>query len=51
MECLNLHLVFLLETTGDLLVAAINSQKSKKLLKATKWAAFQTDWRMFKYFK
>ena len=36
---------------GDLLVAAINSQEFKEIIKATKWAAFQTDWRMFKYFK
>ena len=36
---------------GDLLVAAINSQEFKEIIKATKWAVFQTDWRMFKYFK
>ena len=36
---------------GDDIVKAINSPKFKEIIKATKWGAFQTDWRMFKYFK
>ena len=36
---------------GDLIVKAINTPEFKEIIKATKWAAFQTDWRMFKYFK
>jgi hypothetical protein len=30
---------------------AIESDKFKEIIKATKWGNFQTDWRMFKYFK
>lgn len=36
---------------GNNIVAAINSNEFKSLLKYTKWSTFQTDWRMFKYFK
>ena len=36
---------------GDGIVKAINSDAFKEIIKATKWGAFQTDWRMFKYFK
>ena len=36
---------------GDDIVAAINTDDFKEIIKATKWGAFQTDWRMFKYFK
>ena len=36
---------------GDDIVRAINSDEFKEIIKATKWGAFQTDWRMFKYFK
>jgi hypothetical protein len=36
---------------GDDLIAAINSDRFKTILKATKWGTFQTEWRMFKYFK
>ena len=36
---------------GDLVVNAINTPEFKEIIKATKWAAFQTDWRMFKHFK
>jgi hypothetical protein len=36
---------------GDKIVEAINSVKFKEILKYTKWSTFQTDWRMFKYFK
>jgi hypothetical protein len=36
---------------GDCIVKAINSNKFKQILKYTKWSTFQTDWRMFKYFK
>lgn len=36
---------------GDALVKAINSPRFKEIVKATKWGVFQTDWRMFKYFK
>ena len=36
---------------GDLIVAAINTAKFQEILKATKWLAFQTEWRFFKYLK
>ena len=36
---------------GDDIVKAINTNEFKEIIKATKWTAFQTDWRMFKYFK
>jgi hypothetical protein len=36
---------------GDDIVKAINTNEFKEIIKATKWGAFQTDWRMFKYFK
>tara|TARA_R110000796_G_scaffold21137_3_gene62390 strand:- start:2257 stop:3552 length:1296 start_codon:yes stop_codon:yes gene_type:complete len=36
---------------GDALIRAINSDIFKQILKYTKWSIFQTDWRMFKYFK
>uniref|UniRef100_A0A6C0K7Q2 site-specific DNA-methyltransferase (adenine-specific) n=1 Tax=viral metagenome TaxID=1070528 RepID=A0A6C0K7Q2_9ZZZZ len=36
---------------GDDIVTAINSDKFKEIIKATKWGAFQTDYRMFNYFK
>mgnify|MGYP003144876959 CR=1 FL=1 len=36
---------------GDEIVKAINTDEFKQIIRATKWAAFQTQWRMFKYFK
>jgi len=36
---------------GDDILKAINTDEFKEIIKATKWGAFQTDWRMFKYFK
>lgn len=36
---------------GDQIVEAVNSDAFKEIIKATKWGAFQTDYRMFKYFK
>ena len=36
---------------GDDIVKAINSDEFKEIIKATKWGAFQIDYRMFKYFK
>jgi hypothetical protein len=36
---------------GDDIVKAINTDAFKEVIKATKWGAFQTDYRMFKYFK
>jgi adenine-specific DNA-methyltransferase len=36
---------------GDDIIKAINTDEFKEIIKATKWAAFQTDWRMFKYLK
>lgn len=35
---------------GDEIVKAINSDEFKEIIKATKWATFQTDYRMFQYF-
>jgi tRNA1(Val) A37 N6-methylase TrmN6 len=36
---------------GDEILKAIDSDAFKKIIAATKWGAFQTDYRMFKYFK
>ena len=36
---------------GDCIVEAINTDEFKEIVKATKWGAFQTDWRMFQYFR
>ena len=36
---------------GDNICKAINSIDFKEILKYTKWSTFQTDWRMFKYFR
>ena len=36
---------------GDKIIKAINSDYFKEILKATKWSSFQTDYRMFYYFK
>jgi hypothetical protein len=39
------------KSEGDKIVAAINSDAFKKIILATKWNTFYTEWRMFKYFK
>jgi len=36
---------------GDDIVNAINTEEFKEIIKATKWGAFQTDYRMFKHFR
>jgi hypothetical protein len=36
---------------GDLILKAIQTPKFKNIIAATKWGAFQTDYRMFKNFK
>ena len=36
---------------GSTILNAIDTDKFKQIIKATKWSAFQTDYRMFKYFK
>ena len=36
---------------GDMILKAIDTDAFKTIIKATKWGAFQTDYRMFKYFK
>jgi hypothetical protein len=36
---------------GDKLVSFINSDIGKAIVAASKWSTFQTDWRMFTYFK
>ena len=36
---------------GDDICKAIQSDKFNMVLKNTKWTTFQTDWRMFRYFK
>ena len=36
---------------GDDIVKAINSDRFKEIIKATKWGIFQTEYKMFKYFK
>ena len=36
---------------GDDIVKAMNSDEFKEIIKATKWGTFQTDYKMFKYFR
>lgn len=36
---------------GDAIVDAINSDQFKEIIKATKWGTYQTEHRMFKYFR
>jgi len=36
---------------GDLILKAIETPIFKKIIAGTKWATFQTDYRMFKYFR
>ena len=36
---------------GELILKAIETPEFKKIIAATKWGAFQTDYRMFNYFK
>jgi hypothetical protein len=36
---------------GDEILRAIDTDVFKTIIKATKWGAFQTDYRMFKYFR
>jgi hypothetical protein len=36
---------------GELILKAIETPDFKKIIAATKWGAFQTDYRMFRYFK
>jgi hypothetical protein len=36
---------------GDCIVEAINTDDFKEIIKATKWGSFQTDYKMFKYFR
>ena len=35
---------------GEQWISVIQSPTFKEILRATKWGAFQTDYRMFKYF-
>lgn len=51
MSCICFGILIKSKEEGDKIVKAINSDKFKKILKYTKWSTFQTDWRMFKYFK
>ena len=39
------------EADGDKLIEFIESEDGRNLVLASKWSTFQTDWRMFKYFK
>lgn len=36
---------------GDKIIKGLNSPIFKEIVKATKWGSFQTDWRMFRYFR
>ena len=36
---------------GNDIIKAINTDEFKEIIKATKWGAFQTNFKMFKYFK
>ena len=39
------------KTQGDDIVKAINTDEFQEILRATKWGAFQIDYRMFRYFR
>ena len=39
------------EADGDKLIEFIESEDGRNLVLASKWSTFQTDWRMFQYFK
>jgi len=39
------------EAEGDRIIRYINSEPFQRILEATKWGSFQTDYRMFKYFR
>jgi len=39
------------KTEGDRIIDMVNTEEFKEIIKATKWSAFQTDYRMFKQFK
>jgi len=36
---------------GDAILKAVGTEKFKELIKATKWSTYNTDYRMFRYFK
>lgn len=36
---------------GERVIEKINSPEFREIIRATKWSAFQTDYRMFKYFR
>jgi hypothetical protein len=36
---------------GDRIIKGLNSPVFKEIVAATKWGSFQTDWRMFRYFR
>jgi hypothetical protein len=36
---------------GDDILKAVGTEKFKEMIKATKWGVFQTDYKMFRYFK
>jgi hypothetical protein len=36
---------------GDAIISAVNSETFKEIIKATKWGTFQTEYKMFKYFR
>jgi hypothetical protein len=36
---------------GYVMVRALNSQRFQAIVRATKWGAYQTDRRMFEYFR
>lgn len=36
---------------GDQIISGLNSPVFKDIVAATKWGSFQTDWRMFRYFR
>ena len=39
------------EEDGERLVDFMMSEQGKQIVAATKWSTFQTDWRLFTYFK
>jgi hypothetical protein len=36
---------------GEAMVSALNSPRFQAIVRATKWGAYQTDRRMFEYFR
>ena len=50
-SCISFGLVIKSREEGDEILRAINTDIFRDIIKSTKWGPFQTDFRMFKFFK